>query len=374
MIEIKEVKGRKLIKAFINFPLDLYKGNPYFVPPLYMDEVAAMKDKNAHSKEIDCKFFLAFKDGKVVGRIEGIHQKVSNAKYNQKRVRISRFDFIDDIEVSKALLNAIKDWSLSLGMNELVGPLGKNDMEREGLLVEGFNEESTFEEQYNASYYEKHYLSYGFESECEWVESRLTKPETFDERVINISEKMMKRLNLHVVENKNTKQLLKKYAAKFFDIYDETYGDLYMSVPLTEAEKKELIKGFQLIITPDYCKFIADENDELVAIGLVFPTIGRHLMKSGGRLTIKAIVNVLKEVKHTKGLDLGLIAVKKEYANTGIHWSIVKLVVDKLMSGEIEYADTNLNMVDNLSIRNMWKYFNERQNKKRRAYSVKIAD
>ncbi len=374
MIEIKEVKGKKLQKAFINFPLDLYKGNPCFVPPLYMDEVAAMKKENAHSKEIDCKFLLAFKDGKVVGRIEGIHQKVSNLKYNQKRVRVSRFDFIDDPEVSKALLDALKEWALSLGMNELVGPLGKNDMEREGLLVEGFEEESTFEEQYNASYYEKHYLSYGFQTECEWVESRLTKPDVFDERVLNISEKMMKRLNLHIVENKNTRQLLKKYADKFFDIYEETYGDLYMAVPLTEAEKKEMIKGFQLIITPDYCKFIADENDELVAIGLVFPTIGRHLIKSGGRLTPRTIVKVLKEVKHSKGLDLGLIAVKKEYANTGIHWAIARMVIDKLMSGEIEYADTNLNMVDNMPIRNMWKYFNERQNKKRRAYNVKIAD
>ncbi len=372
MIEIKEVKGRKDIRAFINFPLDLYKGNPYFVPPLYMDEVAAFKKKNAHTKEIDCKFFLAYKGNELVGRIEGIYQRVSNKIWKQKRVRISRFDFIDDSEVSKALLDAVKEWALSLGMDELVGPLGKNDMEREGLLVEGFEEESTFEEQYNAPYYEKHYLAYGFVSECEWVESRLTKPETFDTRVLSISEKMMKRLNLHIVENKNTRQLLKKYASKFFEIYEETYGNLYMAVPVTEAEKKELIKGFQLLITPDYCKFIADENDELVAFGLVFPTIGRHLQKTGGRLTLRSIANVLKEVRHTKGLDLGMIAVRKDLANTGIHWAIAGLVIDKMMKGEIEYADTNLNMVDNMAIRNMWKYFSERQNKKRRAYAVKI--
>ncbi len=374
MVVIKEVKGYKDKKAFINFPLNLYKGNPSFVPPLYMDEVAAMKDKNAHSKEIDCKFFLAYKDGKLVGRIEGIYQKVSNKIWKQKRVRISRFDFIDDMEVSKALLDAVKDWALSLGMNELVGPLGKNDMEREGLLVEGFEEESTYEEQYNASYYEKHYLAYGFQSECEWVESRLTAPEHFDNRVIDISEKMLKRLNLHVAENKNINQLLDKYADKFFEIYEECYGDLYMAVPITLAEQKELIKGFKLIMTPEYIKFIVDEKDELVAFGMVFPTIGRHLQKSGGRLTPKTIVNVLKEVKHTKGLDLGMVGVRKEYANTGIHWAIVKMAVDKLMSGEIEYCDTNLNIVENLSIRNMWKYFNQRENKRRRSYFVKIAD
>ncbi len=127
-----------------------------------------------------------------------------------------------------------------------------------------------------------------------------------------------------------------------------------------------------MLITPDYCKFIADENDELVAFGLVFPTIGRHLQKTGGRLTIRSVANVLKEVRHTKGLDLGMIAVRKDLANTGIHWAVAGLVIDKMMRGEIEYADTNLNMVDNMAIRNMWKYFSERQNKKRRAYAVKI--
>lgn len=374
MVTVREVSGKKDIKAFIELPLEMYKGNPSFVPPLYLDERALFKPNNTAYIDSSSKFFLAEKDGKVVGRIQVILQRKSNEIRDQKRIRISRFDFIDDLEVSKALLDAAKNYALENGMDSICGPLGFNDMDREGLLVEGFEEESTFEEQYNAPYYEKHYLAYGFETECEWVESRLTAPEKFDDRMIRIADKMMNRLGLHVAENKNLKELLARYADKIFDLYEKAYSVLYMAVPVPKAQQDEIISAFKLLLTPDYVRVIVDKDDNVVAFGLVFPTIGRHLQKKGGRLTPSTIIKVLKEVKHPKGLDLGLIGVREDYANTGIAWALARLAVDKLVTGEIEYCDTNLNMVDNLQIRNMWKYFTQRENKRRRSYVVKIAE
>ena len=197
MIEIVKVESKKQIKEFIEFPLKLYKGNPYFVPPLYGDEKSMFKKDYHYRETCDYACYLAYLDGKVVGRIQAILQKSSNEKWKQKRVRFTRFDSIDNQEVANALFNAVIDFAKQYDMEEIVGPLGFSDLEREGLLIEGFEELSTFEEQYNYPYYQKLIENLGFTKEIDWVERQLRAPKEFDDRVIRVSNLMLKRYNLH---------------------------------------------------------------------------------------------------------------------------------------------------------------------------------
>ena len=211
MITITEVKSKKEIKEFIEFPLRLYKGSPYFVPPLYGDEKDLFKKETVYSDQAESVFYIATEDGKTVGRIQGILQRVSNEKWNQKRVRFTRFDSIDKQEVADALFKAIEDWAKAREMNEVVGPLGYSDLDREGLLVEGFNQIATFEEQYNYEYYKTLIENCGYVKEVDWLESKLYAPEKVDPRIHDISTKMMQRYGLRFAEAKNTADFIKKY-------------------------------------------------------------------------------------------------------------------------------------------------------------------
>lgn len=372
MIEVTEVKTRKQKKQFVNFPLDLYKGNPSFVPPLYGDEMSLFKSSFVYGDQAKSVFYNAYRDGKIVGRISGILQYASNEKWKQKRVRFTRFDCIDDQEVANALFGAVENWAKGEGMDEIVGPLGYSDLEREGLLIEGFDEPSTFEEQYNYPYYQKLIENYGFIKEVDWVERQLRMPEVVDERYERLSAKIMERNHLHLGTAKNTNDFLKKYADGFFEILDFTYTDLYQTVPFTPAMKKMLISSFKLIIDTRFVQVILDENERIVCFGLCFPAIGEALQKSGGRLTPAAIVRVLKAIKRPKAIDLGLIGVLPEYQLKGIGTVLLCGLYKMFREDGIEYCETNLNLEDNYAIQNQWKMFDARLHKRRRAYVKSI--
>ncbi|MBO5525960.1 MAG: N-acetyltransferase [Clostridia bacterium] len=372
MIQVTEVKTKKQIKEFIEFPLRLYKGVPSFVPPLYADEKSLFSDRCIYNDQAETVFFLATKDGKTVGRISGILQRSANKKWNQKRVRFTRFDAIDDPEVAHALFDKLESWAKAKGMEEIVGLLGYSDMDREGLLIEGFDEPSTFEEQYNYPYYQALIEGCGFDKEVDWLEHQLRAPKVLDERFRTISEKMMQKYNLHMCAETNTNVFLKKYADQFFEIIDLTYGDLYQTVPFTDAMKKSLIASFRMIIDMRFVRVILDENDRIVCFGLCFPAIGKALQKSGGRLTLPAIFKVLKTVKHPEVIDLGLVGVLPEYAKKGIVTMFIWEMMKMLSDHGVEYLETNLNLEENYSIRNLWKNFDVRQHKRRRSFLKKL--
>ena len=369
MIEIKEVKTRKQVKEFLNFPLKLYKGNPYFVPPIYSNEKKLFSGNHDYCDQAESVFYLAYRDGKVAGRISGILQKASNDKWDQKRVRFTRFDCFDDQEVANALFAAVEAWAKEKGMQEVVGPLNYSDMEREGLLVEGFDQLNTFEEQYNYDYYEKLVKGYGFEQEVEWVEYRLTAPSPeYMDKMKRITDKAMERGGFHFGKAKNTKDFLKKYANDFFDIIDKTYGPIYGTVPFTEKMKKSIMKDFALIINLRYVAVILDKNDRPVCFGLCFPGFGKALQKSGGKLTLPTIFKVLRAVKKPDSIDLGLIGILPEYRNTGISHAMFYQMSLLLTKGTAKYAETNLMLTYNYNILNQWKNFNPVLNKRRRSY------
>ena len=372
MIEIREVKTRKEIKQFIEFPINLYKGNKNFVPPLYSDELALFKKNYHYYETCESVFYNAYLDNKMVGRIQGILQKASNEKWGQKRVRFTRFDCIDNQEVSNALFKKIESWAKEKQMEEIVGPLGFSDLEREGLLIEGFDELSTFEEQYNYAYYQKLIENNGYVKEIDWVERQIKAPKEVDPKLKRVSDLMMKKYNLHFSTAKNIKQFLKKYANGFFEILDETYDKIYGTVPITDKMKKSLIKSFKLIINVKHVKVILDENERIVCFGIMFPSLSKALVGTNGKLTPKTLIKLLKTIKKPDVLDLGLIGVLPEYQMKGVASALINIIMEFLQTGEYLYAETNLNLEDNISIQNQWKLFDSRLHKRRRCFIKKI--
>ena len=369
-VRIIKVETGAQRKAFVQFPLKLYKDNPYFVPPLYGDEMAQFKKNHAYSDTCDTVFFLAMKGKKVVGRIQGILQRQSNELRGEKRVRFTRFDAIDDITVAKALFDAVENWAREQGMNTVCGPLGYSDLEREGMLIEGFDQLSTFEEQYNYEYYPKLLESCGYGKEIDWYEFRLRAPAQPNPMLGKVAQRALELSKLHVVDSSkmSKKKYIETYRDSFFECLDECYRHLYGTVPFTENMKKQMIDQFILILNKEYLVVVCDENERVVAFALCIPGIGKSLQKSGGRLTLPAICKVLHSSQHPKTLDLGLIGVLPAYQNAGINAVMLAQLIDILSSGKIEYAETNLNLETNTQVMAQWKYFDATQHKRRRSY------
>ncbi len=374
MVTVRQVATARDIREFIEFPLRLYKKCPWFVPPLYSDEKKLLKS-GGNSEIAESVFFLAEKDGKTVGRIHGIVQKQYNQIHGTAQVRFTRFDAIDDEAVAQALFTAVENWGKEKGMDTLCGPLGFSDMDREGLLVEGFEEMSTFEEQYNFPYYGRLVESVGLRKDVDWVESELRKPEKRNEMLGRVAQRTLQMHKLHVASTDMSKRAyIAKYRDSFFECLDECYSKLYGTVPITRQAQNELVDQFMLLINKEYLVFICDEEERVVAFGLCFPSIGEALKKSGGRLTPFALWKLLRLVRKPKTIDLGLVAVRPEYQNTGINAVILNDLLDVLERGEVEKCETNLNLETNTAVQSQWKYFSARQHKRRRAYIKEIGE
>ena len=258
------------------------------------------------------------------------------------------------------------------GMDTACGPLSFSDLEREGMLVEGFDEMSTFETQYNYEYIPKLVESLGYEKEVDWTESKIYPPAEDDGTMKKMADFVMKRYKLHFGEAKNIDDFINKYGDQFFGLIDKGYENLYGTVPFTEPMKKEIIKSFKLIVDTKHVAIILDENDRAVCIGICFPSISKAVQKSQGKLTPAALVRLLKAIKNPNIIDLGLIAVEPEYLNHGVPAVVSAEILRMLKEDGIEYADTNLNLETNASIQNMWKRFTEVKYKRYRAYVKRL--
>ena len=374
MLLIKEVRTSRDVKEFIDFPLRLYKKCPYFVPPLYGDEKKLLLS-NGSSDIADSVFFLAEKDGKTVGRIQGIIQKQYNEIHNTAQVRFTRFDCVDDEEVAKALFVAVEKWGRERKMKEICGPLGFSDLDREGLLVEGFEEDSTFEEQYNYEYYAKLIESAGFVGDVDWVEYELRMPKVRNEMLTRVANRTLELHKLHVADTSiSKKEYIQKYRDGFFECLDLCYRDLYGTVPISKEAQGELVNQFMMILNKEYLVIICDANDRVVGFGLCFPSIGNAVKKSGGRLTPLALIKLLRAAKNPKVIDLGLVAILPEYQNAGINAVIINAMLEVLSRGKVEKCETNLNLESNTAVRAQWKYFDSRQHKRRRSYKKQLED
>lgn len=374
MIEIKEVRTWRQKIQFLEFPNKLYKGNPFYVPPLFVDEVKIFSKNYIYYDSCEAVYYNAYLDGHMAGRISGILQKASNEKWGQKRVRFTRFDVIENFDVAKALFEAVEKWAASKGMEEVCGPLGFSDLEREGLLIDGFDQMSTFEEAYSYKYYADFIDRLGYAKEVDWTESQIrptSDPEEF-ENMRKMSEFVLKRYKLHFGQARNVKDFLNRYKDDLFEILDKSYDQIYGTVPFTDGMKKLMISNFNLIIDLDHVAVILDENEKVVCLGICFPSIAKAMQVAGGHLTPRALFRVLKAVRHPEVIDLGLIGVDPEYLNRGVSVCFAYELTKMLRQPGIKYADTNLNLEDNFAIKNMWKRFDEKENKRRRSYLKKI--
>ncbi len=374
MVTVKEVKTKREQREFLQFPLKMYRDNPYFVPSLYGDEKKIFRADYIYNDICEAVYFNAYRDGRIVGRISGILQKSANEKNREKRVRFTRFDAIDDQEVADALLSAVENWARQKGMDTVCGPLGFSDLEREGLLIEGFDQLSTFEEQYNAPYYQRLIENCGYEKEVDWTESKIYAPEKNDGSLARVTEKLMARYNLHFGPAKNVNDFIDRYADGLFELLDKSYEKLYGTVPFTEGMKKLMIDNFRLIIDLDHVAVLLDENDNIVCLGICFPSIAKAVQPSHGHLTPAAIVRLLWAIKHPKIIDLGLIGIDPAWANRGISVAISAALEKMLREDGVEYAETNLNLEDNYAIQNQWKRFKTVMHKRRRSFVKKLED
>lgn len=369
MLKILQVCTKKQQKEFIEYPLRLYKDNPYFVPPLYMDEKALFTNKNIYTKTCDSVFFIAQRDGKTVGRIQGIIQHQYNQIHNVKQARFTRFDCENNLETAKALFDKVEEWARNKQIQEVVGPLGYSDLEREGLLIEGFDYLSTFEEQYNYEYYASLIEGCGFTKDVDWVESRLFRTPQEDERLAKFAQRAMEKNNLHIAgENMSLRAFVKKYAPGIFDCIDECYKDLYGVVPFTEEMMQQMIDQFLLVLNKKYIMIVCDENEKVVAFGICLPGIGKALQKSGGKLTPACFYRLMKSVKNPTSIDLGLVGILPQYRKSGLSAYVMTMIQGIFADENIEYMETNLNLETNANIQTQWKHFNNIQHKRRRSY------
>lgn len=375
MIEIVKVETNKQKKQFVNFQIKLYKDSKNYVPPLVGDELKIFNEKTFPAAEgCTYEFYLALKDGEVVGRIGAIIQPFYNKKTNEKRVRFTRFDCINDQEVANKLFNSVEIFAKEHGMNIIHGPLGFNDLEREGLLIEGFDEISTFNEQYSYPYYKTLIENYGFNKEVDWVEFELKKPNSIDPRITKISELVLKKYNLKIAKGKSKRKYLNHYKQGIFDVIDVCYKNLYGVVPYNEKVRESLIEQFNLLIDLKYISTVVDENDKVVAFGFVMPWLGDAVRKSKGRLTPLGLVRILKAVKNPKVVECALIAVDPYYQSKGVNAVVLNEILSRLINSKVEIFETNLNLEDNQKIISQWKNFEHRQHKRRRSFIKKLDD
>ena len=368
MVEVKRVETKRDIKEFIELPLRLYKNCPYFVPPIYSDE-RRLLTSGGDTSEAQSVFFLALRGGETVGRIQGILHKQYNELKGERRVRFNRFDSYNDKEISRALFGALEDWAREQGMSDVCGPLGYSDLDREGLLIEGFEENSTFEEQYNYPYYAELIEDAGYAKEVDWLEFELRAPEKRNEMLSRVARRALEMNDLHIADTNTSKRAyINKYADSFFDCLDECYGELYGTVPISLEQRRELINQFMLLINPEFLVLICDASERVVAFGLCFPAIGDALKKSGGRLTPVALLKLMRLARNPRVIDLGLVAVRPEYQNSGVNAVLIDGIVEMLASGAVQKCETNLNLETNTAVMAQWKYLSARQHKRRRAY------
>ena len=375
MIEIVEALTKRQQRDFLNFPNRLFKGNPSYVPPLWLDEKKIFRKDYLYYETCEAVYYNAYKDGKMAGRISGILQKASNEKMGQKRIRFTRFDCIEDFEVAEALFAKVEAWAKEKGMDTVCGPLGFSDLEREGLLVEGFEEPETFEEQYNPPYYMDFIERLGYVKEVDWVESRVyaAEPEV-EKQMFEMSQFIMKRYNLRFGPAKSGRDFIKRYLDGFFEILDKSYAGIYGTVPFTESMKQLMVDNFTLLVDEKHAAVVLDENDKVVLIALCLPSIAKAMQRSNGHLTPRALLEILKAKRRPEIIDFALIGVDPAWINRGVSVCIAARLSERLRTAPgLKYGETNLNLEDNAAIRHLWKRFKHETVKRRRAYVKTLA-
>ena len=374
-VTIKTVSSRKDFKTFARFANKLYKGNKYYVPSMPMDDISTFsKEKNAAFEFSDAEFYLAYKDGEVVGRVAAIINHKANDAWKVKQVRFGWIDFIDDMEVSAALLDAVTAFGKARGMEQIVGPLGFTDFDPEGMLVEGFDRVSTMALIYNHPYYPEHMKKHGYYKETGWVEYRITLPEEMPEKHVKYAEIIKERYKLKV--RKLTKSQIRKenYGRKVFDLVNQTYCVLYGYSLLSPKQIDQYVGLYLSLIDTQMLTFIENPEGELIAAAATIPSLSEALQKCNGEIFPFGWWHLLKAMywKKPDTLDMLLIGIRPDYQNKGVNALLFADLFKTYQKLGFKYAETNANLETNAKVQAMWTPFEKEQHKKRWVFGKEI--
>lgn len=375
MVEVKRLEPTKSnLKDFIQFELDLYKGNQYHVPPLLIDEMGTLNPKENPAFDFcDAAYFMAYRDGKPVGRIAGIINHQVNKSTGEKDARFGFIDFIDDYEVSEALLKAVEEWGREKGMTKIIGPLSFTDLDKEGMLIEGYNELSTMATIHNYPYYREHIERLGYEKESDWVEFLMEVPDAVPEKHNRIADIIKRKYDLRVLKYTNRKKIKDEYGRALFHLINDTYKELYQYSPLTERQITHYIDEYLNLLNLDLVSLVVDKEDQLVAVGISMPSMSRALQKSGGKFFPFGWWHLLKGLKGKNDrVDLLLVAVKPEYQNKGANALLFQDLIPHYIRKGYRYAESNPEMETNGKVQSQWEYFKTRQHRRRRSFQKKL--
>ena len=379
-VVVTKVESKNDLKNFINFHYDLYKGNEYDVPNLFSDDMSTLsKDKNAAFDFCEAEYFIARKDGRVVGRVAAIINHRANKKWNRQSVRFGWIDFIDDLEVSSALMKAVEEYGKSKGMTEVVGPLGFTDFDPEGMLTFGFDQLGTMATIYNYPYYPKHVEKWGgYEKDNDYVEFKIHVPNKVPEKMVKISELIMKRYNLHVRKPTKKEVFEEGLGHKLFYLINETFKDLYGYSELSDKQIDQYVNMYFPMVDLNLIPIIEDwstDEHKLVGVGITIPSLSKALQKCPrGRLLPFGWWHVIRALKFhkTKIVDLMMIGVLPEYRTKGVNALMFYDLIPWYNKYGIEWGESQVEMETNENVQSQWQYFDYELHKRRRCYVKKI--
>ena len=377
MIEIIPIQGRKALARFVRFAIDLYAGFENYVPPIISMEVDTFDPaKNPVYRFCDSVFYMAMRDGKPVGRIAGFVNRRSNQKFSTRICRFCWADFIDDEEVSRALLDAVSAWGKSLGMDTLVGPLGPTDIDNEGCLVEGFDQLPTTANNYNAPYYRHHYEAYGLQVDATWFEYRMTVPDAVPERYLRVAEMVQSRYGLRVFTDSSARHISKVWGHKVFHLLNEAYADIYGFTELTEQQIDYYVHLYLPQVPLNLVRLVADKDDNLIAFGISIPSLSRAQQKCHGHLFPFGWLHMLKAMYRpgaTDTVDLLLMAVRPDYQGKGVNALLFTELIPEFIHWGFRHVETNCELTTNHKVQNQWSMFSPLHHKTRCAFRGPIA-
>ena len=375
MTEIVEVKTKAQMRKFVNFPLKLFKGNKKYVPCFYAEEMALIREDSVYNEFSKSTFWLCYKDGKIAGRIGAIEHFAYMEKYNQKIMRFTRFDCINDFEVAKALFDTAENFARSRGYEYVHGPWGYTDMDKEGMMTEGFEYECTYATLWNDPYYPEFMARLGYEKECEWIERRLDPHAELDPKIIRLAPLIKKRYQLTDVTETgmSTKEIVRRYVPPIFDLLNICYADLDGFTDLTPRFRDEVVKSIQLILDKKFISVLVDPEDNLIGVGVAVRGLGEALNKSGGKFLPFGWIHFLKALSsRNRTLELFFIAVRPDFQSKGLTSIMMDKIMQSIKKEKIEIIETNCTLEDNHPINNLWDNYPHIKHKRRRCYIKKI--
>lgn len=373
--DIKTVETKKELKQFIKLPYKIYKNNPYWVPPLFLDELEMFnRKKNPSYETADSRLFMAFRNGEPVGRIAAIISYAANEKYETKNLRFGWFDTIDDYEVAKTLFDAAEDWGRELGMETLTGPQGFSDLDMEGMLIDGFDTLPTIVGYYNHDYSPKFTEKYGFTKDVDYFEFLTPVPhETgIPEKLLRLAERVKERSSVRILEIKKKKEVLAR-GPDIFRLIDEAFEEVYGTVPFTERQIQYNVDKYIELLDKDLIKLAVNEKDELVGFLFTVPSLSKAFQKAKGKMLPFGWYHIMKALKATDVLDFYMAGVKKKYQGKGVDLLMVIEIVKTGLKKGFKFAESNLELEDNTKVQALWKHFNPRKHRLRRIYKKTIA-